>query len=478
MVAGMAPARKRAVTARSISARLHQMRERLPSSIVTVSTGAAARTPRTDARSGSMMMPVPKPAMPPTMEPMRAPARRMAHPTGPGNSIRAMIRHVARWIAACGAFAVSLDSMVNIAFPAMAAFFGVPADRIRWVIIGYVFTYALTAFAGGAAGDRVGHGRVLIAGLVLSVAGFVACGLAPAFGWLVAGRVVQGIGGGLVYGTAPALVTLGVEPQRWGRAIGSLAAAMGLGLSVGPVLAGALVDRFGWAAVFHARVPLALGLLVWAIAGLPAARGGVGAPHLAVRDITRAAVLGHGALAFAGNAGIFAIWLLAPFYLVERRGLDAVVGGMLFMLTPLGTTLAAPLGGWLADRVGARAPAATGLAVEAAALATLSRADATTPVAVVALALFAAGAGLGLFQVPNMTAVMSAFRAGQQGAAGGFAFLARTLGTVAGVALLAEVFAWRRATAGFDPAFATALATASTLVATAALTALVTTRRL
>ncbi|HSE92516.1 MAG TPA: MFS transporter [Methylomirabilota bacterium] len=384
---------------------------------------------------------------------------------------------MSRWIAAGAAFVVSLDSMVNIAFPAMAASFDLPAERVRWVIIGYVLTYALTAFAGGTAGDRAGHGRVLAAGLALSAAGYVACGLAPAFGWLVVGRVVQGIGGGLVYGTAPALVTLGVEVSRRGRALGFLAASMGLAFSMGPVLAGALVERFGWAAVFHVRAPLAVALLVWAVAGLPAARMRTGAPRLAVLDVVRAPVLGLGALAFAGNAGIFAIWLLAPFYLLERRGLDAVTGGALFMLTPLGTTLAAPLGGWLADRVGPRAPAAAGLALEGAALATLSRAEPATPVAVVALALFAAGAGLGAFQVPNMAAVMGAFPAGQQGAAGGFAFLARTLGTVAGVALLAEVFARRRGAAGFDNAFASAFLAASALVAAAAIAATLTGRR-
>ncbi|MGH7388624.1 MAG: MFS transporter [Candidatus Rokuibacteriota bacterium] len=382
-----------------------------------------------------------------------------------------------RWIAAGGAFVVSLDSMVNIAFPAMAASFDLPAERLRWVIIGYVLTYALTAFAGGAAGDRAGHARVLVAGLALSAVGYVACGLAPAFGWLVAGRVVQGVGGGLVYGTAPALVTLGVEAARRGRALGFLAAAMGLAFSAGPVVAGALVERFGWAAVFHVRAPLALALAVWAVAGLPGARVHAGAPRIAARDVVRAPVLGLGALAFAGNAGIFSIWLLAPFYLLDRRGFDAITGGALFMLTPLGTTLAAPLGGWLADRVGPRAPAAAGLALEAAALATLSRAEPATPVAVVALALLAAGAGLGVFQVPNMAAVMGAFPAGQQGAAGGFAFLARTLGTVAGVALLAEVFAVRRAAHGFDAAFATAFLTAAALVAAAALAATLAMRR-
>jgi MFS family permease len=122
------------------------------------------------------------------------------------------------------------------------------------------------------------------------------------------------------------------------------------------------------------------------------------------------------------------------------------------MLTPLGTALAAPPAGRLADRIGPRVLIAAGLALQALGLGLLSRADATTPIPVLAVALLCAGFGLGLFQVPNMAVVMAAFPAAQQGAAGGLAFLARTLGTVAGVAVLAQLFGARRLAIGLGPA--------------------------
>ena len=375
---------------------------------------------------------------------------------------------VTRWIAATGAFVVSLDSTVNVAFPAIAAAFAIPPERVRWVIIGYVFAYAITAFVAGALADRVGHGRVLRAGLALSASAFLLAGIAPTFGWLLAARVVQGLGGGCVYGTVPGIVTLLATPETRGRALGFLNFAMGLGFSVGPVVAGVLVGAFGWGSVFLIRLPLALIALAWAVSALPPASAPPAARLVAARDVLRAPVLLAGAQSFVANAAIFAIWLLAPFYLVASRGLTVFTTGLLFTLTPLGTTLAAPVGGRLADRLGVRGPIVAGLAVEALGLLLMSWCDAATPLAVVAVALLAAGFGVGLFQVTNMTQIMGAFVAAQQGAAGGFAFLARTLGVVAGVTVLAQLVAVRRAAVGLGPAAAEAFLAAGITVALAA----------
>jgi DHA2 family multidrug resistance protein-like MFS transporter len=211
-----------------------------------------------------------------------------------------------------------------------------------------------------------------------------------------------------------------------------------------------------------------LATLLWAWRVVPAAPAPPAPRRSAARELVRGPVLFAGGLSFVANAGMFAIWLLAPFYLVAARGLPTSVAGVLFMLTPLGTTLAAPLAGRLADRSGPRLPAAAGLALEAAGLALLSRAEPTSPLLLVAVAMFAAGFGLGMFQVPNMAVVMAAFPAVQQGAAGGFAFLARTLGVVTGVLGLAQLFAVRRLTVGLAPAAAEAFLAAGIAVAAAA----------
>ena len=375
-----------------------------------------------------------------------------------------------RWIAAAGAGVISLDAIINVAFPAMAAAFAEPPERVRWVIVCYVFTYSVTAFWGGALGDRVGHARVFRVGLIVTAAALALGGLAPTFDLLLGARVLQGVGGGLVYGTAPGLVTLTAPPGQRGRALGFLNAGMGVGFTVAPLVAGFLVAHLGWRSTFHVRVPLALAVFAWAFAALPAARGAATRLVAAV-DVLRRPVLVPGALAFVANASIFSVWLLAPFYLVLVRGLDAATAGLLFTLTPLGTAVAAPIAGRAADRLGGRGPMVAGLVLEALGLLLLSRADAATSPAIIAMALFAAGFGLGLFQVPNMALIMGAFSAAQQGVAGGFAFLARTLGVVTGVLVLAGLFAARRETVGLAAAFGEAFLTAAIAVALAGVAA-------
>ena len=372
-----------------------------------------------------------------------------------------------RWIAAAGAGVVSLDSIINVAFPAMAAAFAEPPERVRWVIVCYVFTYSLTAFCGGALADRVGHARVFRAGLALTAIALAAGGLSATFDRLLAARVMQGVAGGLVYGTAPAIVTLAATPETRGRALGFLNGGIGVGFTVGPLVAGFLIAEFGWRSTFYVRVPIALVVFGWALVALPATRGN-GTRLVAAADVLRRSVLAPGALAFVANASIFSVWLLAPFYLVLVRGLDATTAGLLFTLTPLGTALAAPVAGVAADRLGARIPMIGGLVLQALGLLLLSRADATTATAMIAGALFAAGFGLGAFQVPNMATIMSAFSGAQQGVAGGFAFLARTLGVVSGVLVLAGLFAVRRESVGLQTAFAEAFLTAAVAVALAA----------
>ena len=105
------------------------------------------------------------------------------------------------------------------------------------------------------------------------LAGALFGGFAATFDRLLAARVLQGVAGGLVYGTAPGLVTLTAPPEQRGSALGFLNAGIGVGFTVGPLVAGLLVAHLGWRSTFYVRVPIALAVFGWAVVGLPAARG-------------------------------------------------------------------------------------------------------------------------------------------------------------------------------------------------------------
>lgn len=376
-------------------------------------------------------------------------------------------------LAALGALLMSLDSAINIALPAMAAAFGVGPGSIRWVILCYVLTYALTAFAAGVLADRLGPGPVFTVGLWLSGAAFMGYALAHSYGTVLLLRVAQGLGGGLVYGTAPALVTLSLPRARHGRGLGLMSLGLGVGLGIGPLLGGGLVDGFGWPAAFVFRAPLFLALGV--LAQTQMRRLGGGAParrRIALADLLRLPVLRAALLAFLSNHAQFSVWLLMPFFLVGTLGLSPTRGGLVFALTPLANALVAPLGGWATDRVGPRGPLACGLALEVAGLLTIGTVTAASPLALVGLAMALVGLGVGLFQVPNLAQMMAAFPPAQQGVAGGLAFLSRTLGSAVGVQVTAALFDARLGREGFLPAFHGAFLAAGAVCAVAAVLAL------
>jgi MFS family permease len=376
-------------------------------------------------------------------------------------------------LAALGALLVSLDSAINIALPAMASAFGVEPAAIRWVIICYVLTYALTAFAAGLLADRLGPGPVFTAGLWLCAATFAGYALASSYGAVLLLRVAQGVGSGMVYGTAPALVTLSLPPARHGRGLGSMSLGIGVGLGVGPVLGGLLVDGFGWPASFVFRAPLFLILALLALTRFGRVAGAAPVPRrLAAADVLRLPVLRAGTLAFLSQYAQFAVWLLMPFFLVTARGLSPSVGGLVFVLTPLATALAAPLGGVLTDRVGPRWPLRVGLALEATGLLAIGALTETTSIVLVGAAMAMVGFGAGLFQVPNLALMMAAFPPAQQGAAGGLAFLGRTLGSAVGVQATALLFAARLPRDGFLAAFHAAFLAAGLVCVLGALLAL------
>ncbi|MBH0777221.1 MFS transporter [Nocardia bovistercoris] len=199
---------------------------------------------------------------------------------------------------ACGAaFIAFLDlSVVNIAFPSMARDYpGTPATTLTWVVSGYAVAFAALLTPAGRLADTLGRRRIFL----LALAGFaltsLLCALAPTAPLLIAARIAQGATAAFMVPAALALVLEVTARERIGAAFGAWSAAGGFAAVVGPALGGALVEAFGWRAVFVINVPVALALMA-PVLRMPESGGRGSVVALPDSVGTGAVALGLGAL--------------------------------------------------------------------------------------------------------------------------------------------------------------------------------------
>ena len=309
-------------------------------------------------------------------------------------------------------------SALTVALPKLRAALSADLASVQWVLNGYVLALASLTLIGGALADAHGKARVLAIGCLLFGAASIACALAPSAAWLIAARVLQGIGAALLTPASLALIGATYPKDERNRAIGVWAAASALTTAGGPVLGGWLTETFGWQAVFWINPPIAavavallwifapadkreprrfdligaaiaaaaLGALAWALTRIWTQRS----PRRRPRPCRTNAILLVGTLGAVG-IGIYALWerhtdhamtpprlaqnrifvglniatlflygalsimfFLLPFDLVDRRGLAATDAGLAFLPFTLGVGLLSRLFGRLADKVGAR----------------------------------------------------------------------------------------------------------------------------
>lgn len=400
------------------------------------------------------------------------------------------------FVVGLGTLAAPLDTSVNIAFPDITRAFALQVQDIRWVVIAYVLTYASLMLVFGKLGDLLGYARIFRLGLLVSAIGFVGCGLAPTYGLLLVGRVLQGVGIALVLSCGPALATSLYEESERVRALGAYAAITAVGSALGPLIGGILVEWWGWAAVFWFRAPLVLAALAlsgWIAAGsrqgsargfdalgalllvlwmsalllafaVPAGVLGPIAPPVlgAVGVIGLVAFLMHearhtepiirpslfrdvdfavlNAASIAMNLAAFSVLLLVPYYLVRVMGLEAAVGGIILALGAGGTVVGAWLAGRLARHARSGLIALTGIVLNICGLGAVSLWSPDTGFAVIAMTLLGQGLGVGLFQVAYTDRVTATLPPKDRGVAGSLTMVTRTIGVVSAATGLSAAF--------------------------------------
>jgi EmrB/QacA subfamily drug resistance transporter len=395
-----------------------------------------------------------------------------------------------------GTIAVQFDSAVNIAFPDLVRSFALPIVDIQWIVIAYTLTYAALMLVFGRAGDIFGHRRIFLAGTAISIIAFVLCALAPSYGWLLAARVLQGIGAALTLSCGPALITSLYAEEYRTKVLSLYTLLIGLGGGLGPIVGGFLVERFGWPSVFAFRAPIALAalaagfalpagtlsgkregfdavgalLLVLAIAAMLLALNqlhGRDQPVLTLALFAAAGLLGfafawhegriahpimdikyfrdadfsllnvaHTLLSLAG----FTIFLLAPFYLDAIGNLSAPVAGLVLAAAPLGLIVSSPLAARLSGAIHPRRTALIGAALSAAGLLAISLLGESLNLVVLIVASSLQGFGLGLFQVAYFDIATATLPKENRGVAGSLVLMTRTVGIVMGASVLTLAF--------------------------------------
>jgi EmrB/QacA subfamily drug resistance transporter len=246
-------------------------------------------------------------------------------------------------VIAAGQLMVVLDAtIVNVALPHIQRALGFSGTGLEWVVNAYALSFGGLLLLGGRAGDLLGRRRVFIAGLLLFSAASLAGGFAASQSWLLAARVIQGIGGALIAPTSLALiVTVFAEGPARNRAMGVVAAVSGGGAAAGLIAGGLLTTYLSWRWVMFVNVPI--GLLVAAAArlalpesarrrgrfDLAGAITGTGAVVLLVYGLSNAGTdqsgVSHWTDPKVTASLAAAVVLLAAFVIIEQRSRHALM---------------------------------------------------------------------------------------------------------------------------------------------------------
>lgn len=173
-----------------------------------------------------------------------------------------------------GLFMGLLDTtIVNVALPAIRTALDTSEGTLAWIVSGYALAFGLVLIPAGRAADRYGPKWIFFIGLLIFTGASLTCGLAQDQVGLVVSRVVQGAGAGMFFPAVLTYIQLLFPPSARGKALGSMAAVIGVSTALGPIIGGLLIQAFGddvgWRAVFGVNIPIGIVTLIAAVFLLP-----------------------------------------------------------------------------------------------------------------------------------------------------------------------------------------------------------------
>ncbi|MGH2468687.1 MAG: MFS transporter, partial [Chloroflexota bacterium] len=402
----------------------------------------------------------------------------------------------------CGSLMASIDvSVVNLALPALQSQYHISLAQVEWVVLSYLLVLTSLLLTMGRLADVLGRGRLYSWGFIAFTVGSVLCGAAPSVPVLIGFRALQAVGSSMLISSSTAILLDAFPANQRGQALGLTSTVFALGSMIGPTLGGALLTWFGWRSIFYVNVPIGIVGFVLAyviIADPPrdAKRRPLDLPGAFCLSVGLCALLvaltrgfdqGPTAGAFqlltipgviflglfilvekrtpdptidlglfsgrvfagANAAKVFAycamssVTFLMPFYLEQALHYSPTLTGLGMTALPIALAAGSMTGGPLSDRFGSHVLAPIGMIVAASGALVLARIspDAGYPPAMVAMLLL--GLGMGLFIVPNDSAIMGAAPRDKLGVASGILATTRNLGLSSGIAFAGTLLAAR-----------------------------------
>ena len=405
-------------------------------------------------------------------------------------------RRAALLVTTVGAFLTPfMGSSIAIALPSIGGELAMDAILLGWVATAYLLAAAMFLVPLGRIADIYGRKRIFTYGMITYTAASLLSAISTSAAMLISFRVLQGIGGAMIFSTGVAILTSVFPPEERGRVLGINVAAVYAGLSLGPFVGGLLTQYLGWRSIFWANVPLGLliiALIFWKLKGewaeakgekfdiagsiiyslmliaimygftmlpeLPGAglilAGGLGivafvkwetkvkSPVLDVRLFRNNTVFALSNLAaFINYSATFAVSFLLSLYLQYIKGLTPQIAGLVLVAAPVVQAIFSPFAGRLSDKIEPRIVASLGMGLTVIGLVFFIFLGNTTSLWFIIAGLIILGFGFALFSSPNTNAVMSSVEKRSYGVASATLATMRQIGMMFSMGMVMLIFA-------------------------------------
>jgi EmrB/QacA subfamily drug resistance transporter len=402
-----------------------------------------------------------------------------------------------------GAIMSILDiTVVNVALPTFQTTFGTDGhplaySTVAWTVTGYTLALATVIPLTGWAADRFGTKRLYMTAIGLFTIGSVLCAMASSINMLIAFRVLQGLGGGMLMPLGMTIMTKAAGPKRMGRLMAILGVPMLLGPIGGPILGGWLIDAASWHWIFLINLPIGLAALVYAFLVLPKdaphpsetfdfvgmlmmspglalflygvssipAEGEVSSPKVLIPGIVGLVLVAAFVLysfkpkhplldlrlfrnrnlavsiitMFLFAVAFFGGLLLVPTYFQQIRGESVLHAGLLVAPQGLGAMLTMPIAGTLSDKIPVGRIVPFGLLFILAGMISLTQITSTTSYTYLIVTLFVMGLGMGGTMMPIMTSALKTLRAAEVARGSTLLNITQQIASSVGVAIMSVI---------------------------------------